>query len=164
MGSSQARNRTCVSCTGSRFFTTEPPGKPPAFTFNCFLLSHGQRVTIFKKKHLTQAPHLPVPSFFSSLLFPADCLNLLFPCPNFVFITEPTPNWLSSYYSTAPAKVSVTSVHITKPNGHFQGCASFDLAAATIHLCSLLLPEAPPTAQTLWSPPLFPSLLLTPVV
>ena len=28
-----------------RILTTEPPGKPPAFTFNCFLLSHDQRAT-----------------------------------------------------------------------------------------------------------------------
>ena len=26
-GSSQPRDRTCVSCTAGRFFTTEPPGK-----------------------------------------------------------------------------------------------------------------------------------------
>jgi len=28
VGSSQTRDRTCVSCIGRRFFTTEPPGKP----------------------------------------------------------------------------------------------------------------------------------------
>ena len=27
-GSSQLRDRTCVSCIAGRFFTTEPPGKP----------------------------------------------------------------------------------------------------------------------------------------
>ena len=27
-GSSQPRNRTCISCITGRFFTTEPPGKP----------------------------------------------------------------------------------------------------------------------------------------
>ena len=27
-GSSPPRDRTCVSCTAGRFFTTEPPGKP----------------------------------------------------------------------------------------------------------------------------------------
>ena len=27
-GSSQLRDRTCISCTAGRFFTTEPPGKP----------------------------------------------------------------------------------------------------------------------------------------
>ena len=27
-GSSWPRDQTCISCTGGRFFTTEPPGKP----------------------------------------------------------------------------------------------------------------------------------------
>ena len=33
VGSSRTRDRTCVSCTGSGFFTAEPPGKPPSDPF-----------------------------------------------------------------------------------------------------------------------------------
>ena len=48
----------------------------------------------------------PSSSSSFSLLFSVDCLNLLFPCPNFPLITEPIPNWLLPYYltKTAPAK------------------------------------------------------------
>ena len=33
VGSSWIRDWTCVSCTGRKFFTTEPPGKPQTFSF-----------------------------------------------------------------------------------------------------------------------------------
>ena len=35
-GSSRTRDRTCVSCTAGRFFTTKPPGKPSLLVFQLF--------------------------------------------------------------------------------------------------------------------------------
>jgi len=35
MGSSQHRDRTCVTCIAGGFFTTEPPGKPLLMVFCC---------------------------------------------------------------------------------------------------------------------------------
>ena len=35
-GSSQHRDRTCVTCIAGGFFTTEPPGKPLLMVFCCF--------------------------------------------------------------------------------------------------------------------------------
>lgn len=39
----------------------------------------------------------------------------------------------------------MASIHITKSNGHFRGCALSDLSAAIMPLCSPLLPQALPS-------------------
>ena len=116
----------------------------------------------------------PSSSSSFSLLFSADCLNLLFPCPNFPLITEPIPNWLLPYYltKTAPAKPRSPWPPSTSLNqmGIFEA-VPYLTSQQPLCTCApaprcFRTPSLPPYSTTPDSSgfsPLFWSLLLTPV-
>ena len=106
-GSSQSRDRTCISCLAGRFFTTEPSGKPkPPFTWRHFQFWKW----LIKRRTVIPGRTSGMRIFFNGKTNPGFTTYYLCELGNSLNFSEPHFIYLEKRGNNS-ARVNVTSYH-----------------------------------------------------